>query len=73
MSYSTEIIRRVFDDNNGAFIEVAPDMEINAVMLRTINVKGSQDYWGTFDVTLPREFAARLGQALIDASKEVGD
>ena len=70
MPASIDVIRRVCHDSKGYFMEVAPDAEIGAVMLRTVAGEHSEGFWGVIDVTFDREFARALGQALIAAADD---
>ena len=67
---STEIIRRVYDDSEGTFIEVGPDGDgLDCVEVRTTD-KESRDYWGAILFSMPKPMARALGEALIAASKD---
>ena len=71
---STDVIRRVFDEDGKAFIEIGPWSDgHDCVELRTIEGKYSAEYWGHFNVTLSREMAAELGRALIAAAADTKD
>lgn len=67
---STEVVRRVFDDNEGVFIEVGPDCDgLGCVEVRTTN-KECQDYFGEAKLTMSPAIARLLGEALIKAADE---
>jgi hypothetical protein len=66
-----EVIRRVFEAHSqGACVEVGPWPDsTDCVELRTVG-KESVDYFGPLNLSMSKEFAAALGEALIAASKE---
>ena len=68
---STDIIRRVFDEDGKHFIEVGPWPESPDVMeLRTVDGEYSAEHWGQINITLSPAMAAELGRALIAAAGE---
>jgi hypothetical protein len=70
MPYSVELSRRIYDDDCGACIQVGPDGEgLGCVEVRTPDA-ASKEYFGDVRFTVPKEMAAMIGQALIDAAKE---
>lgn len=64
-----EIIRRVYDNDNGHFITISPsgDFPGNVVLLSEDSEK---HYFGPLRVDLPGEFMRKLGEALIAAANE---
>jgi hypothetical protein len=67
---SIEIVRKVHDDRDGVYLEVGPDLDTGtALELRAVG-KASIEYFGQIRLMLTHEMAAKLGKALIDASKE---
>jgi hypothetical protein len=65
-----ETIRRVYDDDNGAFIEIGPDRDgLDLVEVRTTG-KESEEYWGKVRLTLPKAFALKLAEAIRCCAEE---
>lgn len=70
MAYSVELYRKVYDDDHGVCIEVGPDSDgLGVVQVRTPDA-ASKEYFGDIRFTVPKEMAAILGKALIDAASE---
>lgn len=71
MKASIEVLRRVYDDNEGVFIEVSPDAD-NPDWLR-IGPEGqkSKEYYGDFSLSITKQQARLLGLALIAACDEI--
>jgi len=65
--YSTEIIRRIYDDKEGTCIEVLP--EDGGVRIRTPNDASTRMY-GNLDITLPAELVLKLGLAMKRCAEE---
>ena len=69
-STSTDIIRRVFSESNH-FVEVGPFAEdTDCVELRSVPGEKSADFWGLFSMSMTKDMAAELGNALLAASKD---
>jgi hypothetical protein len=67
---SVEVLRRVFDDKEGVFLEIGPDGDgLGCVEIRT-TTDASRDWWGPVRISLGKEFAAKLAEALAAAAKE---
>jgi hypothetical protein len=70
MKLSTEIFRRVYDDDRGSYIQVGPDADaLDLVEIRTTN-QLSREYFGDFRLVLHPEFAIALANAMIAAAQE---
>lgn len=71
MSYTTEIIRRIYDDKEGVCLEVrpSPDNPDDYIEVHTPDAK-SRDYHGVIRFSLPKTMAMKLGQALIDGASD---
>jgi hypothetical protein len=70
MRYTTDVIRRVFDDDHGYWLEVGPDADgLGCVELRCVG-DDNIGYWGALRLSMPAGFAAKIGEALIAASEE---
>lgn len=67
---STDVIRRVWQDQEGVAIDVGPDADgLGLVWLRTCDDKAAE-YYGKLDVTFEPEIARALGEALVAAADE---
>lgn len=70
MKCSTEIVRVVWDDEEGVALQVGPDSDsLGLVELRPKDEK-AEEYWGKLRLTLHPKMAAALGQALINAAAD---
>ena len=68
---STDVIRRVFEEDGEHFIEVGPWADDTALVeLRTVKGECSAEYWGVVAVAMSREMAAELGRALMAAAND---
>ncbi len=66
---SVEVSRAVYIDSEGVFIRVGPDGDgLDLVTVSTVD-QASKDWFGNCDITMPRDFAKLLGEALINASE----
>lgn len=71
-SPSTDVIRRVFDEEGKYYIEVGPWPDsVDVVELRTIEGKYSAEHWGQVNIALSPAMAAELGRALLAAAGEM--
>jgi hypothetical protein len=67
---STDVIRRVFDDQEKCFLEIGPWSDAPAcVELRTVPGKYSEENWGRISIVMSPMMAAEIGQALLAAAK----
>jgi len=66
-----DTIYKVYEDNEGAFLEIGDDPEYpdSYLMLRTTE-KASQEWFGKVNITLTPEYAIALGETLIKAAKD---
>jgi hypothetical protein len=69
MAYSTELIRRIYDSESGACIQVAPDGGL--VEVRT-PYPASKEHFGDIQFTVSPQVAKLLGNALLDAAADAG-
>ena len=69
MTYSTEIIRRVYDDTEGVFIQIGPDPDCPDYLFISVPDVKSQEWFGNLRLTGSKEFMSELGKALLEASK----
>ena len=69
--FSTEVVRRVFDDAHGVFIEVGPDSDgLSLVEIRTSGK--SAEFFGELRLVLQPEMARLLADALEAAADDAG-
>lgn len=65
MAVSTQVIRQIFDEDDGVCIEVGPwPDDPDALELRTVGKKNT-DWFGKINLSMSKEFARELGKALI--------
>ena len=70
MNISTEIFRRVYNDDSGVYIQVGPDADaLNLVEIRTTNPL-SKEFYGDFRIVLQPEYAIALAEAILAAARE---
>lgn len=66
---TTDVIRRVFDEDGRYFIEVGPWPDSpDCVELRTVPGEYSAEFYGPLNISLTPKLAAELGRALIAAA-----
>jgi len=71
MKITTEIIRRVWDDEDGVYFEIRPDQDgLGVIELHTPDEK-SQKYYGNVRFSMDKETARQVGAALIEAADDV--
>ena len=65
MPYTTEVIRRIYNDTQGAYIEIGPDLDgLGSLEIRSGANKASEDYFGKFRFAVGSK---ELCRSLIDA------
>ena len=67
--YSTEILRRVYDDTEGVCIQIGPDADGLGIEIST-PTKESAEFYGQIRFCIEREMARQIGEALIAAAKD---
>ena len=70
MGFTTEIFRRVYDDEEGWCIQVGPDLDDIDLIEITAPDAISRQRFGDLSIVLPREMAEELGAILIAAATE---
>lgn len=67
MSYTIEMHMRVYDDNEGRYITVAPDRD--GLGLVEVSTAGeSAEYFGKISLPMEADFALKLAEAIIDVA-----
>ena len=73
MTITTEVVRNIYNDDNGAFVSVSPAPDEGCgVQLRTID-KRSQEWYGTFNFSLPSNLAREVAKAILKAADEADE
>lgn len=71
MAKTTEIVRRIWDDEEGVCFEVRPDQDgLGVIELHTPDDK-SREYYGPVRFTMDKDMARQVGAALIAAADDV--
>lgn len=70
MGKTTEIVRRIWDDEEGVCFEVRPDQDgLGFIELHTPDDK-SREYYGTVRFAMDKDTARQVGVALIAAADD---
>jgi hypothetical protein len=71
MKVSTEIVYKIYNDDDGVWIEVGPDPDgICMVNVRTVG-QDSISYFGDHDLKIPVDMADRIAKAISDCAKNI--
>lgn len=70
MTVTTDVVRRVYLDEEGVYLEIGPGLDFPDVLEVRASDKKSIDWFGAVRFSVTDEFAIALGNALIDAAKE---
>jgi hypothetical protein len=71
MKFSTEVVRKVYDDEDGVYIQVGPDGDgLDLVELR-VSDEESKKYYGDVRITLYPAQARLLADALLACADEM--
>lgn len=68
-TYTIEIHRRVYDNDNGQHLTVRPSADFPGNVMLFAD-KEEEEWFGPLRVDLPADFMHQLGKALIDAANE---
>lgn len=71
MSYTTEVLRRVYDDGSGNYIEVRPDPDCPDLVRIHTSAPGSIEMYGLFEIVITPEMALKLAQAIAASAEEI--
>jgi hypothetical protein len=67
---TTEIVRRIWDDDEGVCFEIRPDQDgLDVIELHTSDAK-SKEYYGAVRFTMDKDMARKIGEALIAAAND---
>lgn len=69
MTYSTEIIRRVYEDEVGAFIQVGPDGDCPDFVCVSTPDEKSKEWFGSIRLTGNKQLMSELAKAILEACK----
>ena len=70
MTITTEVTRRVYDDEQGGCIEIGPDHDgLDLVLVRTPNTQ-SAEWFGKVEFTMDPEFARSFAAAVLAAADD---
>lgn len=69
MPYETEIVRKVYDNDCGEAVTVAPSPDFPGNVIVYVEDK-HKEYFGDFRLDLPAAMCKQLGQAILDAAAE---
>ena len=67
-----ETLRRVYNDEEGVYIEVRPSPDNAGWVEIVTNDKKSQEWFGTFRFSVDKDMAEALGRSLILAAQRNG-
>jgi hypothetical protein len=67
----TEIIRRIYDTDVGAYVQIGPDPDTPEMLCMGVADPESVEWFGAFTISGDKEFMQHLGEALIAATKEM--
>lgn len=66
---TTEVVRRVYDDSEGVYLEVGPGPDGSGIAISTFDPK-SVEWFGKVNLTMSEEMATALGNALVACALE---
>lgn len=74
MSFSTEKSLRVYDDNEGVYLELSPnpDFPDSGFTISTANKKDNEDWYGKVDLPInSKEHALALAKAIVEMAETI--
>ena len=69
----TNIIRRVFVEDEKAFLEIGPWNDEPSILELRTEGKINKEWFGEISLSMTKEFALALGNALIQSANELKD
>lgn len=72
MSFSQEVVRRIYDDDEGVYIEVGPDSDgLGGIEIRTTNTE-SKEFYGDIRCAIhSKEQAILISKAILAAAEDM--
>lgn len=71
MKFSTEVFRKIWDDEDGCYLQVGPDGDsLDLVELRTVDEE-SKKYYGDIRIAMWPDQARQVAAALIACADEM--
>lgn len=72
VSFSQEVVRRIYDDSKGVFIEIGPDGDgLGGIEIRTTNTE-SKEFYGDIRCAIhSKEQAILIGTAILAAAEDM--
>lgn len=72
VSFSQEVVRRIYDDDEGVYIEVGPDSDgLGGIEIRTTNTE-SKEFYGDIRCAIhSKEQAILIGKAILAAAEDM--
>lgn len=71
-NFSIEVIRRVYDDNEGVYLTVGPWPDEPSFLALYVEGTKNKEWYGDINMSLSDEQAYKLGKALLDAAVSRG-
>lgn len=68
-TYETEIVRKIYDNDNGEAVTVSPSGDFPGNVMLYVEPM-HQAYFGDFRLDLPAPFMRQIGKALLAAADE---
>ncbi|WP_186202352.1 hypothetical protein [Burkholderia gladioli] len=69
MSYTTEVVRKVYDEGSGHAVSIGPSADFPGNVMLYVE-KPSIEYFGGLRLDVPAEMMRQIGEALIAAADE---
>lgn len=71
MGASIEVVRNVYDDDEGVFLQISPDPDTGSwVQISTVD-KSSIEHWGDVRLTINPVFARKLAEGILATVDEL--
>lgn len=72
MSFTQEVVRRIYDDSEGVFIEIGPDSDgLGGIEIRTVNQESKVFYGDIRCAIHSKEQAILIGKAILAAAEDM--
>lgn len=70
-TYTIEVHRRVYDDENGHYLTIRPSPDFSDTNVLLQADESEKDYFGPVRLDLPAALMRKLGEALISAATDL--